>query len=163
MSPSEGVEAIAGLIPINLHLKKLNGQHHLRYATIPPSHAINALLDKHQSRNQNQHKFALANLTIKQKSKLKSPIKDISIRLNKIKDEFDPYHVIFYPGLRLVDYFSSRIAFHSLDSSSNKALFDHSSKLNMAFKKTQKLSKDIAVILDGSVKTAGSATAIAYI
>jgi len=30
-SPSKGVEVIAGLIPINLHLKKLNGRHHLRY------------------------------------------------------------------------------------------------------------------------------------
>ena len=95
MSLSERVEAIAGLIPINLHLKKLNGQHHLRYATVPPSYAINALLDKYQNRNQNQHKFALANLTNKQKSKLKSPIKDISKRLNEIKDEFDPYHIIF--------------------------------------------------------------------
>jgi len=44
-SPSEGIEAIAGLIPITLHLCKLNGRHHLRYASIPPSHAINSLLD----------------------------------------------------------------------------------------------------------------------
>jgi len=28
-SPSEGIEAIAGLIPIMLHLQKLNGRHHL--------------------------------------------------------------------------------------------------------------------------------------
>ena len=162
-SPSEGVEAIAGLIPINLHLKKLNGRHHLRYATIPPSHVINALLDKHQSKNQNQHKFALANLTNKQKSKLKSPIKDVSERLNKIKNEFDPHHIIFHPGLYLVDHFSSRIVFHSPDSSSNEALFDHSSKLNLVFEKTQKSSNDIAVISDGSIKAVGSATAIAHI
>jgi len=50
-SLSEGVKAIASLVPINLHLKKLNGQYHLRYATIPPFHAINSLLDKHQNRN----------------------------------------------------------------------------------------------------------------
>ena len=47
ISPSEGVEAIAGLISINLHLRKLNRRYHLRYATMPPSHAINSLLDKH--------------------------------------------------------------------------------------------------------------------
>ena len=162
-SPSEGVEAIAGLIPINLHLKKLNGHYHLRYVTIHSSYAINTLLDKHQSRNQNQHKFALANLTNKQKLKLKSPIKDVSKRLNEIKDEFDPYHIIFHPSLRLVDHFSSRIVFHSPDSSSDKALFDHSSKLNLAFEKTQKSSSDIAIISDGSVKAVGSATAVAHI
>ena len=162
-SPSEGVEAIAGLIPVNLHLKKLNGRHHLRYATIHSSHTINTLLDKHQNRSQNQHKFALANLTNKQISKLKSPIKDVSERLNEIKDEFDPYHPIFHPGLRLVDHFSSRIVFYSPTSSSDEALFEHSSKLNLAFEKVQRSSNDIAVISDGSVKTTGSATAIAHV
>jgi len=131
--------------------------------TVPPSHAINALLDKHQNRNQNQHKFALANLTNKQKLKLKSPIKDISERLNEIKDEFDPHHIIFHPGLHLIDHFSGRIVFYSLDSSSDKALFNHFTKLNLAFEKTQKSSKDIAVISDCSVKAVGSATAIAHI
>jgi len=163
MSPSEGVEAIAGLIPINLYLKKLNGRHHLRYVTIHSLHAINTLLDSHQNRNQNQHKFALANLTNKQMSKLKSPIKDVSERLNEIKDEFDPYHPIFHPGLCLVDHFSSRIVFHSPTSSSDEALFDHSSKLNLAFERVQKSSNDIAVISDGSVKAVGSATAVAHV
>jgi len=161
-SPSEGVEVIAGLIPINLHLKKLNGRHHLRYATTPTSHAINSLLENHQSINQNQHKLALANLTLKQKMKLKSPIKDVSDRLNEIKDEFDPFHILFHPGLRLVDHFSSRILFHTSPSSSDEALVDYSSKLNQIFKDNQNSSKGIAVIADGSVKTAGSATAIAH-
>jgi len=162
-SPSKRVEAIASLIPINLHLKKLNGHHHLRYVTIHPSHAINSLLNKHQSRSQDQHKFALVNLTNKQKLKLKSTIKDISKRLNEIKDEFDPFHTIFHPGLQLVDHFSDRIVFHSSDSSDDEGLFIHSSKLNLAFKKMQKSSKDIAVISDGSIKTSGSVTAIAHI
>ena len=162
-SPSEGVKAIAGLIPINLHLKKLNGCHHLRYATIHPSHTINTLLDKHQNRNQNQHKFALANLTNKQISKLKSPIKDVSERLNEIKDKFDPYHPIFHPGLCLVDHFSSRIVFYSPVSSSDEALFEHSSELNLVFEKVQKSPNNIAVISDGSIKAVGSATAIAHV
>jgi len=99
MSPLKGVEAIAVLVPINHHLKKLNRRYHLRYVTTPPSHAINSLLEIHQNRNQSPHKYLLANLTNKQKSKLKSPIKDISKRLIEIKDEFDPFHSIFHPGL----------------------------------------------------------------
>ena len=162
-SPTEGVEAIAGLMPINLHLKKLNGRHHLRYATIPPSHAINSLLDIHQNKNQIQHKFALVSLTDKQKLKLRSPIKDVSKRLNEIKDKFDPFHSIFHSGLRLVDHSSDRIIFHSPDSSKDKDLFNYLSKLNLAFEETQKSSKGIAIISDGSVKTSGSATAIAHI
>ena len=44
-SPSKSIEAIVGLIPITLYLHKLNGRHYLCYASIPPSHAINSLLD----------------------------------------------------------------------------------------------------------------------
>ena len=127
------------------------------------SYTINSLLSKHQNRNQNQHKFALANLTNKQKSKLKSPIKDVSKRLNEIKEEFDLFHTIFHPGLRLVDHFSDRIVFHSSNSLDDEGLFVYSSKLNLAFKKMQKSSKDIAIISDRSVKVSGSATAIAHI
>ena len=65
--------------------------------------------------------------------------------------------------MRLVDHFSSRIVFYSPTSSSDEALFEHSSKLNLAFEKVQRSSNDIAVISDGSVKTTGSATAIAHV
>jgi len=44
-SPSKGIEAIVGLIPITLYLCKLNGRHYLHYAFIPSSHVINSLLD----------------------------------------------------------------------------------------------------------------------
>jgi len=51
MLPSEGIEAIAGLIPIALHLQKLNGRHYLQYASIPLYHAINLLLDSQHAKN----------------------------------------------------------------------------------------------------------------
>ena len=50
-SPSEDIEAITGLIPITLYLHKLNGRYHLCYASIPPSHAINSLLDSQHAKN----------------------------------------------------------------------------------------------------------------
>jgi len=93
------MEAIAGLTPITLHLKKLNRYHHLRYTSISPSYAINSLFDHQHSKNQKPHKFLMANLISKQQFKLKSPIKDINKRLTEIKDEFDPFHPIFHPSL----------------------------------------------------------------
>ena len=78
-SPSEGIEAITGLIPITLYLRKLNGRHHLRYASIPPSHAINFLLDSQHAKNQAPHKTTTSKLTAKQQTNLKSPIKDVAV------------------------------------------------------------------------------------
>ena len=97
--PSEGIEAIAGLIPIHLHLCKLNGRHHLRYTSIPPSHAINSLLDTAHSKNQTPHRFVTSNLTDKQQAKLKSPIKDVNECLNEVTSCFDPTHPLFSPGM----------------------------------------------------------------
>jgi len=94
---------------------------------------------------------------------LKSSIKDVSKRLNEIKDEFDPFYLIFHSGLRLVDYFSDRIVFHSLDLPEDEGLFTHLLKLNLAFNKMQKSYGDIAVITNGSIKTSGLAIAITHV
>jgi len=122
-SPTEGIEAIAGLIPISLYLRKLNGRHHLRYASIPPSHAINSLLDSQHAKNQAPHKTATSKLTMKQQANLKSPIKDVNERLNSVRNCFNPLHLLFSSGSRIVDHFSSRISFHSPSSSSDEDLY----------------------------------------
>ena len=91
-SPSEGIEAIADLIPITLHLRKLNGRHHLRYVSIPPSHAINSLLDSQHTKSQAPYKTATSKLTVKQQTNLKSPIKDVNEQLNSVRNCFNSLH-----------------------------------------------------------------------
>ena len=40
MSPSMDVEAIVGLIPINLHLQKIGGRSQLRAYSFPSNHIL---------------------------------------------------------------------------------------------------------------------------
>ena len=47
----EGIEAIAGLIPITLYLQKLNRYHYLQYISILPSYVINSILDIQHAKN----------------------------------------------------------------------------------------------------------------
>ena len=120
-SPSAGVEGIAGLIPISLHLRKLAGCSHLIYSTIPTNHAISSLLKHgHSPPPSLPHKLGLSNLTPKQKSKLRGPITDIDQRLIQVHPAscLSSDH-IFSPGLRLVDKFSSQFSFFSSCSSSS--------------------------------------------
>ena len=124
-SLSNGIEAIAGLIPITLHMRKLNGRHHLRYGSIPSSHATNSLLDSQHAKNHPPHKVATSKLTNKQRSNLKSPIKDVNERLNSVRDCYNPLFSLFSPGSRVVNHFSSRFSFHSPSSSSDEDLFHH--------------------------------------
>ena len=162
-SPSKGIKAIAGLIPITLHLHKLNGRYHLCYMSIPPSHAINSLLDSQHARNQTTHKTATSKLTVKQQANLKSPIKDINERLNSVKNCFNPLHPLFTPGSQIVDHFSSRISFHSPSSSSNENLYQHLQSLNLIFRSSQVNHNSTAVIADGGVKKSHVTTAAVHI
>jgi len=161
-SPSEGIEAVAGLIPIYLHLWKLNGQHQLWYATIPPLHAINSLLDHAHAKNHPAHKLATSSFTSKQKAHLKSPIKDVNKHLNEIQACLEPNHVLFSPGSRVVDHFSSRIVFHSLSSSSDDDTIVHIQKLNQAFRMSQISPHSTTIIADGGVKKSNVALAVAH-
>ena len=120
----EEIEAIAGLVPISSHLQKLNGHYHLHYVSIPSSHAINSLLDSQHAKDQPPHKFSISDLTSKQQAKLISPIKDVNECLSEITRTFCFLHPLLFPGLRVVDHFSSRIAFHSFLSSSDEDLLN---------------------------------------
>jgi len=157
------IKAIAGLIPIILHLTKLNGHHYLHYASIPCNYAVNSLLDSQHAKNASPHKFSLSNLTDKQKMKLKSPISDINNHLSEINDSFIPFHFIFSPGLRLVDHFSKKISFRSPLSLDDKELYKYINNLNVTFHQSQIHPHSTAIIADGSIKKSNTATSVAHI
>ena len=162
-SPSDSIEAIADLIPITLHIRKLNGRHHLRYGSIPSTHAINSLLDSQHTKNHPPHKTATSKLTDKQRFNLKSPIKDVNEHLNSIRECFNPLFPLSSLGSRVVDYFPSRFSFHSPSSSSNEDLYLYLQDLNQAFRSSQMASHNIAIVADRGIKKSQVATAVAHI
>lgn len=123
--PSASVKTIAGLILIYLHFRKLNGRCHLQYTSVPHNHTINSLLDPQHAKNVPPHRFFLPKLTDIQRTKLKSLALDINNCFSEVTDSFISFHPIFSPGLRLVNYFSNCITFHSPISSNNKDLQKH--------------------------------------
>ena len=146
-----------------MHLCKLNSRHHLCYASIPPSHTINSLLNSQHAKGQPPHKTSTSKLMSKQQINLKSPIKDTNECLNGVRNCFNPLHPLFSPGSRVVDHFSHRISFHSSLSSSDEDLYQHLQNLNHTFKASQKSLCNIAIIIDGGVKKSNAATAVAHI
>ena len=59
-SPTSGLEALAGLIPIQLHLKKLVKWSCLWTATLPSQHALMSLLSTRNSKGTHPHPQSLA-------------------------------------------------------------------------------------------------------
>jgi len=62
-SPTGGIEALAGLIPIHLHLKKLAKRFCLRAAILPPQYVLLTLLSVRNSKGAHPHPQSLALLT----------------------------------------------------------------------------------------------------
>ena len=116
-SPTGGIEALAGLIPIHLHLKKLAKQSCLRAAMLPSQHAILPLLSACNSKGAHPHPQSLALLTNAQSTWLRSPLLDTEALLFNLTECFDSLHSEIRPGCRLLNNFSDHISFHPCDHS----------------------------------------------
>jgi len=110
-SPTGEIEALAGLIPIHLHLKKLVKRSCLRAATLPSQHALLSLLSAHP------HPQSLALLTDVQSAQLRSPLLDTEASLLNLTERFDSLHPETCPGCRLLDNFPDHVSFHPCDHS----------------------------------------------
>ena len=111
-SLTQGVEAIAGLISIHLHLQKNSSRHQIRTSSLPSNHVTNTLLQNRHAKNSSLHHLFLENMTTKQQLKIKSSIVDANNHLNEIFPSFDSLNHEFFPGFRLIDNFPSYFSFH---------------------------------------------------
>jgi len=100
-SPTAGIKAIAGLIPIHLHLQKLYGCVLLWAHSLLQNHIINSLLEPRNPNSQEPHWLSLDNLMPKQWSSIKGPIVDMDNKFNKVFPSFSPFNHEFSPGNRL--------------------------------------------------------------
>jgi len=111
MSPSFGIEAIVGLMLINLHLQKLGGKSQLCTCKLPPSHLIWSLIDLQLNSNLGLDVVALDSLTNRQQFLVKSHLVDSANRVNECFPSFNPLNSEFSPGLRVINNFLDCISF----------------------------------------------------
>ena len=95
--------------------------------------------------------------------RLKSPIKDVNTWLSEVNKSFLPFHSIFSPGLRLVNYFSDKFSFHSPILSDKENIYKHLDNLNKVFCQSQILLYWVTIIADRGVKKSNVVTAVTHI
>jgi len=116
-SPTGGIEALAGLIPIHLYLKKLAKRLCLRAATLPSQYALLSLLSARNSKGAYPHLQSLAFLTDAQSAQLRSPLLDTEASLLNLTECFDLLHPEIRLGCRLLDNFPDYVSFYLCDRS----------------------------------------------
>ena len=110
--PMDGIEAIAGLIPIHLHLKKLYDRSLLRGFSLPPNHIMKLFITHDNSQSLLYHWILSTKLTSKQSLHLKSPLIDMNNRCNEFFPSFSLLDKKISPGNCLHDIFPNHVSFH---------------------------------------------------
>ena len=112
MSPLEGIKAIAGLIPIKLHLQKLTGRSQLYILAFFPNHIIYSLMDSPFNLPKCHYSVSLKSLTSQQRSNVKGYLVDSNDKIYGIFSFFSPLHPELSLGSRIIDNFSDWFSFN---------------------------------------------------
>jgi len=111
-SPSEGIEAIAGIIPMKFHLQKIAKRSQIRPFKLPTNHILRNPMDDlpPSSTITNPHK--IGSLTNRQRILTKGHLINSYNKSHGIFPSFSPLSIEFSPGHRIIDNFSDCFSFN---------------------------------------------------
>ena len=147
-SSSGGIEAILGLIPIYLYIKKLYNHFFSRGYSLPHNHIIKSILSSDESSDHTLYSLSLDTLTFKQRSSLNSSLINMDNKKNKFIASFNPFNQEFSPGNRLIDSFSNIISFYP----QGKNVKNHIQNLDFLMLRASSNSSTSLVISNVSIK-----------
>jgi len=158
ISPVKGIEAIAGIIPIKLHLQKLVNQLQLCTLALPPNHLVQTFMDNLSSLPIYQHPASLNNLTSRQRSLIKGYLVNSNNKVYGIFPSFSPLHLEFFSGSRIINNFPDCFSFN-LSKKNDTICFQQLDDLVLEL--SSSLSTAI-VVMDVSIKN-NIATSISHV
>ena len=89
-SPAEGMEAIAGIIPIKFHLQKFAKRSQMRPLKLPTNHIIRALMEDAPNLLKPPNPHAVSSLTNRQKNIAKGHLIDSCNKAYGLFPSFSP-------------------------------------------------------------------------
>ena len=161
-SPTEGIKAIVGLIPIKFHLQKIAKRSLIRPFKLPANHIIKNLLvdDPPSIKTMNSHN--IGSLTNCQRSLTKCFIVDSNTKSYGIFPSFSPLDLEFSPGSRIIDNFSNCFSFNLVNKKEKNQSKIRSQELDDMVLRYSSNPHTAIVITDASIKN-NTATSISHI
>jgi hypothetical protein len=98
MSPTGGCEAIAGLIPIHLHIRRLVDWSSFRANTLATSHPLRTLLGPGRSMAAEPHARSIYHMTAVMQTKVKSSLMEVNSKMLDVGEVFEPLCPELAPG-----------------------------------------------------------------
>jgi len=112
-SLTEGTEALAGLIPVHLHLRKLADRANLRIAPLSDTHPIQSLLSEDYVKQAEVYHCSVSNMAPALQSKVYGTIMEIENHHHELTEVFEPCAAENRLGFRLMDCFVAQVSFNN--------------------------------------------------
>ena len=161
-SPMEGIEALAGLIPIRFHLQKIAKRSLIRPFKLPGNHILKNLLNDNPPQSKSNNSHNIVSLTNRQRSLTKGHIVDSSIKSHRIFPSFSPLDPEFSPGHHIIDNFSNCFSFNLVNKREENQNKLRSQELNKMVLRCSSDPLSALVVTDANIKN-DIATSISHI
>ncbi|CAA7270657.1 unnamed protein product [Cyclocybe aegerita] len=119
-SPTGGLEALAGLIPVHLMLKKLAMRAVYRVATLSDTHPLRSMMGEGLLKRAAPHARSSALMTPAMRGKVKSTVMEVDERVHTLTESFEPFAPEARPGDRLLDRYADRLHFDKCDPTQDR-------------------------------------------
>ncbi|CAA7268138.1 unnamed protein product [Cyclocybe aegerita] len=110
-SPTGGLEALAGLIPVHLMLKKLVTHAVYHIATLSGTHPLRSMMGERLLKQAKPHACSAALMTPAMRGKVKSTVMEVDKCVHTLTENFEPLAPEACPGDRLLDRFADCLRF----------------------------------------------------
>ncbi|CAA7270843.1 unnamed protein product [Cyclocybe aegerita] len=160
-SPTGGLEALMGLIPVYLMLKKLATHAVYRVATLSDTHPLLSMLGKRLLKRAEPHTCSAVLMTPAMRGKVKSTVMEVDERVHTLTESFKPFAPEARPGDQLLDCFVDRLHFDKRDPAQDRLPY-----LDKLIAKARADPLTVLAATDGSVPQSNqyqvASTAIIY-
>jgi len=161
-SPSEGIKAIAGIIPIKFYLQKIAKRLQIQPFKLPINHILRSLMDDSPPSSTTSNPHKIGSLTNRQRSLTKGHLTDSYNKSHGIFPSFSPISIEFSPGNHIIDKFSDRFSFNLVNRKEKTKVNNRALELDEIVLQTSSSPHTALVITDASIKN-DIATSISHI
>ena len=151
-SPLEGIEALAGLMPIRFYLQKISKRSLIHPFKLPTNHILKNLLNDDPLSVKSSNTHNIGSLTNRQKLLLKGHLNDAHSKSLGIFPSFSPIDPEFSPGNRIVNTFSNHFSFNLVNKRVKNYNKIRGQELDEIVLHLSSDSQAALVIMDASIK-----------
>ncbi|CAA7264656.1 unnamed protein product [Cyclocybe aegerita] len=119
-SPTGSLEALAGLIPVHLMLKKLAMCAVYHVATLSDTHPLRSMMGKGLLKRAEPHTRSAALMTPALQGKVKSTVMEVDERIHTLTESFEPFAPEAHPSDRLLNCFADHLHFDERDPTQDR-------------------------------------------